>query len=111
MYNIGDKFYFDDDYKNKAKFCNENNYRIVVLGKDEKGTIYQIQDQPLPTEEEILQALREQRESECFSIINRGQLWYNSLTEEQLTELQVWYMAWLDVTETKIIPTKPSWLK
>ena len=111
MYNIGDKFYFDNDYKNKAKFCNDNNYRIVIVGEDENGTIYQIQDQPQMTNEEILQELREQRENECFSIINRGQLWYNTLTAEQLAELQVWYKTWLDVTETKVIPTKPSWLK
>lgn len=63
------------------------------------------------TEEEMLDQLRSQREVECFSFVNRGQLWYNSLTEEQLAELQIWYKAWLDVTETKIIPTKPSWLK
>lgn len=54
--------------------------------------------------------LRAQRESECFSVINRGQLWYETLTLEQITELKTWYQAWLDVTTTKIIPTKPSWL-
>lgn len=63
------------------------------------------------TNEEIIEQLREQREIECFSIINRGQLWYNTLTTEQVNELNNWYRAWLDVTETKIVPTKPSWLK
>lgn len=63
------------------------------------------------TEEEIIEQLRYRREEECFSIINRGQLWYNNLTAEQFSELQVWYKAWLDVTETKIIPEKPTWLK
>ena len=58
-----------------------------------------------------LQELRQQREVECFLIINRGQLWYSTLTEEQLLELNTWYNAWLDVTETKIIPEKPSWIK
>lgn len=58
-----------------------------------------------------LDSLRKQREAECFPIINRGQLWYDTLTTEQRTELQLFYRAWLDVTETKIIPTKPSWLK
>lgn len=55
--------------------------------------------------------LRIQRQRECFSIINRGQLWYNSLTEEQLNELNIWYKEWLNVTDTFIIPTKPSWLE
>ena len=59
------------------------------------------------------------REEECFVYINRGELWYNKLTEEQKQELESWYQAWLDVTkETNkdengdyIIPQKPSWLK
>lgn len=62
-------------------------------------------------DQELIEELRQQREEECFSIINRGALWYNTLTEEQLTELQTWYKAWLDVTETKIVPKKPIWIK
>ena len=54
--------------------------------------------------------LRRRREVECFAIINRGQLWYNTLTEEQMNELKEWYIAWLNVTDTLIIPNKPSWL-
>ena len=54
--------------------------------------------------------LRQRRETECFSYINRGELWYALLTEDQKTELQVWYAAWLKVTETLTVPEKPSWL-
>ena len=63
------------------------------------------------TEEEIVEQLRYKREDECFSLINRGQLWYDTLTPEQYAELQKWYKDWLDITETKIIPEKPEWLK
>ena len=59
----------------------------------------------------VLARFRELREVECFSIVNRGALWYNTLSEEQIIELNNWYLAWLDVTETKIIPQKPEWLK
>ena len=62
-------------------------------------------------EENELERLRILREKECFSVINRGQAWYNSLTDEQTQELQLWYYAWLNVTETKEIPQKPEWLK
>lgn len=55
--------------------------------------------------------LRSRRTSECFSIVNRGQLWYNRLTEEQIAELNVWYQSWLDVTDTLVVPDKPEWLK
>lgn len=58
-----------------------------------------------------LDVLRRQREAECFPIINRGQLWYDTLSEEQTVELKEWYQLWLDVTQTKQIPEKPSWLK
>lgn len=54
--------------------------------------------------------LRYMRDIQCFPIINRGALWYDRLTTEQKEELNTWYQAWLDVTETKIIPDKPTWL-
>ena len=54
--------------------------------------------------------LRQRRETECFSYINRGQLWYDRLTETQRTELAAWYESWLRVTETLTVPEKPSWL-
>ena len=54
--------------------------------------------------------LRRRREVECFAIINRGKLWYDTLTEKQMVELKDWYIAWLDVTDTLIIPNKPNWL-
>ena len=67
------------------------------------------------TEEEILEnkknELRNRREEECFSIINRGKLWYNNLTEEQIAELDVWYNKWLMAPQTLEVPDKPEWLK
>lgn len=66
------------------------------------------------TEDELLKIkknkLRSNREQECFSIINRGKLWYDTLTNEQLEELNKWYKEWLDVTETLVVPNKPEWL-
>lgn len=61
-------------------------------------------------EENELERLRILREKECFSVINRGQAWYNSLSSEQSAELQKWYEAWLKVTETREIPEKPDWI-
>lgn len=60
---------------------------------------------------EYIEYLRGLREKECFDIINRGQLWYDSLTDSQKNELRYWYRAWLDVTMTGDIPQKPVWLK
>lgn len=109
-YKIGDVF--EEMTTELANWCNNNN-AYVFADKSGESPKYIIKKsfENIPTEEELLQQLREQREIECFSIINRGQLWYNSLTEEQLAELQVWYKAWLDVTETKVVPEKLEWLK
>lgn len=63
------------------------------------------------TEEEKIERLRYRRERECFTVIDRSVLWHNRLTEEQKTELDAWYQAWLNVTETKVIPEKPAWLE
>lgn len=122
MYKVGDIFGLDDEYSKRAQFCNENNLMIVELSQPtDKERRFQIQDLPELTEEQILNNLRARREQECFIYINRGVLWYNTLTTEQQQELNTWYQAWLNVPqvylETKptdietIIPTKPNWLK
>lgn len=54
--------------------------------------------------------LRFKREKACFPIINRGELWYSRLTADQKKELDAWYQAWLDVTDTKALPDTPTWL-
>lgn len=55
--------------------------------------------------------LRVKRDQICFPVINRGQLWYDILTNEQKKELATWYQAWLDATETLKEPEMPDWLK
>lgn len=87
----------------------ERNYRAYrvkdgALFFDEEHAIV------LQTEEEN-ERLRVERDAECFSVINRGWLWYDTLTEKQTKELRKWYKDWLDVTETRKKPDKPSWLK
>lgn len=61
--------------------------------------------------ESVKAELRARREVECFPTINRGQLWYDILTDSQVQELQAWYKAWLDVTDTGQVPERPVWLK
>lgn len=55
--------------------------------------------------------LRKRRETECFTYINRGSVWYTRLTEEQYDELNLWYQRWLEVTDTLEVPERPTWLK
>jgi len=60
--------------------------------------------------DKLIEALRQERERICFPIINRGKLWYDTLTNEQYAELKQWYYDWLDVTKTQTIPEAPNWL-
>ena len=60
--------------------------------------------------EKQLKDIREQRQYECFSYINRGVLWYETLNEMQKVELKEWYQSWLDAPATLKIPNKPVWL-
>ena len=86
----------------------ENNYRSFYLSD---GVLVKSDDRQKKIENEReLVYLRSQRDKACFPYINRGYLWYSKLTEGQKTELDAWYQAWLDVTETKDIPTAPEWL-
>lgn len=64
----------------------------------------------MTTEASPKEYYRKRREEVCYPVINRGQLWYNHLTLAQKAELNDWYEAWLDATETLVIPSEPAWL-
>lgn len=73
--------------------------------------VYSASEYEEHTNEELKQEYRRRRETECFSVINRGQLWYETISLSQILELRSWYKAWLAVTETMIVPEKPAWLE
>jgi hypothetical protein len=85
------------------------NYRSYYLS-DDNMLIKSNEKQAELENNKVLSNLRSQREKICFPYINRGDLWYNRLSDVQIAELNIWYQAWLDVTETKIIPEAPEWL-
>ena len=84
-----------------------------ILYLIKKDGVIQIDEErkTVDAEKKQIGEIRSRRSYECFPIINRGSLWYNKLTAEQKTELSVWYEAWLDAPATKIIPSKPLWIK
>ncbi|MEG1426808.1 MAG: hypothetical protein RSC76_03880 [Oscillospiraceae bacterium] len=60
--------------------------------------------------EKKAQAIRLRREKECFPIINRGKLWYDTLRAAEVEELNLWYRQWLDAPQTGVTPQKPAFL-
>jgi len=62
--------------------------------------------------EQALKFLRRQREEKCFAVINRGNLFWElkELTDAQKGQLKDWYLAWLDVTKTLVIPKQPDFI-
>ena len=76
------------------------------------GSLYKNEDKVLEIKtEQEKENLRSRRKNECFDYINRGSLWYNRLNNKQKQELETWYEAWLNVTDTMEVPEKPNWLK
>ena len=45
-----------------------------------------------------LDEIRRARETECFKIINRGQMYFARFTEEELETISAWYNSWLNAT-------------
>lgn len=87
------------------EFANYRAYRLIdgVLALDaDRLADLQLEDKQ--------NSIRARRERECYSVINRGQLWYEGISLARLVELRQWYRAWLDAPATLIIPDRPAWL-
>lgn len=99
-------------YRDGARFGNDEDEvkPVTEEGKEAWDEYEDIQIYHPYTDEEYIAYLRRERERICFPVINRGAAWYARLTPEQNAELQAWYDAWLDVTDTKIKPETPSWI-
>ena len=99
-------------YRNGIRSGNDEEEILPVIeaGKKAWDEYEDIQVYHPYTEEEYVEYLRAERERICFPVINRGTAWYARLTPEKNEELQEWYQAWLDVTETKVKPQTPTWV-
>lgn len=109
-------FYENQSYENDRYEISDEYWQELLNGQSNGMDITtNIDGRPVLTggiseEEKQKIELRIIREHECFSIINRGTIWYNNLTQDQIFQIKNWYQSWLDVTETKVIPEKPQFL-
>ena len=78
------------------------------------GVKYYAETKDVIAEKNELSKLRNRRQKECFDILtDKGYLWIKDLEDnysERYAELVQWRKDWLDVTDTKIIPEKPTWI-
>lgn len=89
---------------------------------NEPTLVYYIYDYSGEQIEEIKKSLLEKvkrnRKIICFDIINRGSLWFDTLTAHQKEQLGNWYHQWLNITDTINLendlesqyPIIPEWL-
>lgn len=94
---------------------NIGSYRVNIQGSIPTlefiiKTPEQILEEEQREQEALMARLRRKREQECFSVVDRGYLWYMQLTDLQLRELKAWYQNWLNVTETLEVPERPEWV-
>ena len=81
------------EYRLKKPYTSKERNNFIVKYNHELGLELEFSDEGIiarehiESEEEQIEKLRIKRERECFEIINRGKLWYDSLTEEQIEEL------------------------
>lgn len=59
--------------------------------------------------EQYKKELRRRRENECFAIVDRA-AWFYGLSDERKAEVLAWREAWLNVTDTLMVPEKPNWI-
>lgn len=88
----------------------ENPNKEIILGYTKLVNGKLVTDKKKYDKDKLIDNIKYRREVECFAIVNRGQVWYNTLSKTQKTELQNWYEAWLDAPQTLVIPEKPEWL-
>ena len=79
-YEINQIFRDDDDYINKASFCNENGLQIIELEADENGRRFQI-IKPTLTPEEI----KQNRIDELQNLLDSTDYIVTKLAEMQIT--------------------------
>lgn len=79
-YEINQIFRDDDDYINKASFCNENGLQIIELEPDENGRRFQI-IKPTLTAQEI----KQNRIDELQSLLDKTDWIVTKLAEMQIT--------------------------
>lgn len=88
---------------------NEDNYQFFKLENGE--LIYDASRAEYFELEKKRNYLRAQRKRICYPIVNRGQAWYDTLSNYQRLTLKSWYENWLVAPDTLEEPVAPDWIQ
>ena len=77
---------------------------------DGEKLVYDMEQAKVLQAERNKDEIRFERQRVCFPVVNRGQFWYDTLTQNEKNEIREWYQKWLDAPETGVVPEKLSWL-
>ena len=108
-------------------FASNENYNIVEIDEnlitiplskiDFTNREFDIEKYHTRIKEKHINDLRKLRAIQCFSVIDRSKIWWDTLSEEQVSEIKDWYNEWLDIPNQQLqsverlpLPIKPNFL-
>lgn len=115
-YNIGDIFTLDEEYTERANFCNENGYYIEEIEQKDGVRQFQIKEVAKPSIEELADRVRSQRDALLAKTDYLVMPDY-PIGETELNEVKAYRQGLRDITKQKDFPNdvtypeKPSFLK
>ena len=105
MYEIGQIFIDDEEYSKRAEWCNSHNCFIQEITQpDDVVRQFQIQEIPAPTDEELAQQVRAQRNS----LLNQTDYLMMPdypISEEYREKIKTYRQELRDITEQEGFPT------
>ena len=85
--------------------------RFQAWKYDGEKLVYDIEQAKVLQAERNKDEIRFERQRVCFPVVNRGQFWYDTLTQSEKNKIREWYQKWLDAPETGIIPNDLDFIK
>jgi hypothetical protein len=108
-------------------FASNGDYNIVEINEilittplsknDFTNRVFDIEKYHNRVKQKHVADLRKLRIVECFSVVDRSKIWWDTLSEQQVNEIKDWYNEWLNIPNEQLsslerlpLPIRPSFL-
>jgi hypothetical protein len=95
----------------------ENLITIPLSKNDFTNRVFDIEKYHNRVKQKHVADLRKLRIAECFSVVDRSKIWWDTLSEQQVNEIKDWYNEWLNIPNEQLsslerlpLPIRPSFL-